>query len=65
MPDDWVNLVRQTSKKFNVIRMTPADFKSFSKMDSFVTKTVNGMREVSWIHMKKDTLDIVYYKKTP
>lgn len=62
-PDYCVNLVRQTSRRFNVIRMTLDDFKSFIMVDSCVTNFVNGMRKFSLIHIKNKPLHSVLKKK--
>lgn len=36
IPDHWTDVIRKTSKNFNIINMTPADFVSFDYLDSII-----------------------------
>lgn len=55
VPDDWENVVKQSSKKFSVVKMARDNFKSIDSVNTLLnnSKNIKGMREIRWLHFEK------------
>lgn len=64
IPDDWMNIVAKSSKKFLVIKMTQNDFKSIAPLNEIMKNNVQGLRKMQWFHFQKQSPCILYFKDT-
>lgn len=59
-----MELVSSASKKFIVIKMEDNDFIDLDPLQPCFKKTVNGIRQMQWLHFEKGSPYTLFYKKS-
>lgn len=64
VPQDWMELVSSSSRKFITVKMEDVDFVDLDALSPYFRKTVTGIQSMQWLHFQKDKPFTLFYKKT-
>lgn len=64
VPNEWMDIVAKSSKKFFVNKMDPNDFKSIAPLNEIMKDNVQGLRKMQWLHFEKQNPCKLFFKDT-